>query len=170
MERLEGLVAAVHTPMKADGSINPDQIGPVVGHMLDHRISGLYVLGSTGEGVSMTAEERREVAAEYVSAAAGRLPVIIQVGHNSVAQARNLAAHAQKIGADAISAVPPTYFKPADVDVLVDCLAEITADATISRGGCRVETRFGTIDQQFESQLKRIEEELTGEPAAVLSS
>ena len=39
--------------------------------------------------------------------------------------------------------------------------AEVTADAAISRGGCRVETRFGTIDQQFESQLKRIEEELT---------
>ena len=40
--------------------------------------------------------------------------------------------------------------------------AEVTADAAIGRGGCRVETRFGTIDQQFESQLKRIEEELTG--------
>jgi flagellar assembly protein FliH len=40
--------------------------------------------------------------------------------------------------------------------------AEIVSDATISRGGCRVETRFGTIDQQFESQLKRIEEELAG--------
>jgi flagellar assembly protein FliH len=40
--------------------------------------------------------------------------------------------------------------------------AEITADATLERGSCRVETRFGTIDQQFESQLKRIEEELTG--------
>ena len=40
--------------------------------------------------------------------------------------------------------------------------AEVVADATIERGGCRVETRFGTIDQQFESQLKRIEEELTG--------
>ena len=37
---------------------------------------------------------------------------------------------------------------------------EITADPAISRGGCRVETRFGTIDQQFETQLKRIEEEL----------
>jgi flagellar assembly protein FliH len=50
---------------------------------------------------------------------------------------------------------------------LVDALsalggAEVIADAGISRGGCRVETRFGTIDQQFESQLKRIEEELTG--------
>ena len=39
---------------------------------------------------------------------------------------------------------------------------EVTADATIEQGGCRVETRFGTIDQQFESQLRRIEEELTG--------
>ena len=38
--------------------------------------------------------------------------------------------------------------------------AEVTPDAAISQGGCRVETRFGTIDQQIESQLKRIEEEL----------
>lgn len=55
----------------------------------------------------------------------------------------------------------------AQVPALIDAMsalggAEVTADATISRGGCRVETRFGTIDQQFESQLKRIEEELTG--------
>lgn len=39
--------------------------------------------------------------------------------------------------------------------------AELVADPAITRGGCRVETRFGTIDQQFEVQLKRIEEELT---------
>jgi flagellar assembly protein FliH len=39
--------------------------------------------------------------------------------------------------------------------------AELNADPEITPGGCRVETRFGVIDQQFESQLKRIEEELT---------
>jgi flagellar assembly protein FliH len=55
----------------------------------------------------------------------------------------------------------------AQVRALIDAMsglgdAEVTADATLERGGCRVETRFGTIDQQFESQLKRIEEELTG--------
>jgi flagellar assembly protein FliH len=38
--------------------------------------------------------------------------------------------------------------------------AEVVPDATVTRGGCRVETRFGTIDQQIESQLQRIEEEL----------
>ncbi len=51
------------------------------------------------------------------------------------------------------------------VQTLIDAMssigdAEVTADPAISRGGCRVETRFGTIDQQFEMQLKRIEEEL----------
>jgi flagellar assembly protein FliH len=40
--------------------------------------------------------------------------------------------------------------------------AEVTSDETVSLGGCRVETRFGTIDHQIESQLKRIEEELIG--------
>jgi flagellar assembly protein FliH len=55
----------------------------------------------------------------------------------------------------------------AEVRMLIDAMsalggAEVTADAAISRGGCRVETRFGTIDQQFESQLSRIEEELIG--------
>ena len=43
--------------------------------------------------------------------------------------------------------------------------AEVIADAGVSRGGCRVETRFGTIDQQFEAQLARIEEELSEIPA-----
>lgn len=39
--------------------------------------------------------------------------------------------------------------------------AEVVSDAAVGQGGCRVETRFGTIDQQIESQLQRIEEELT---------
>ena len=55
----------------------------------------------------------------------------------------------------------------AEVRALIDTMsalggAEVTADPAISPGGCRVETRFGTIDQQFESQLSRIEEELIG--------
>jgi flagellar assembly protein FliH len=44
--------------------------------------------------------------------------------------------------------------------------AEIVSDPAISPGGCRVETRFGAIDQQFESQLQRIEEELIDSPCS----
>lgn len=127
--RITGLVAATFTPMRADGSLWLDQVGPVVDRLIDEGISALYVCGSTGEGPSLSVEERHETAAAYVGAAAGRLPVVVQVGHTSLAEARGLAAHAAGIGADAISAVPPWYFRPDSVESLVDCLAEITAAA-----------------------------------------
>jgi len=65
------------------------------------------------------------------------------------------------------------HLNPADRDALgdqVDLLtkelsplgtAELISDPTITPGGCRVETQFGSVDQQFETQLRRIEEELT---------
>ena len=127
--RIRGLVAATFTPMRADGSLWLDQVGPVVDRLVDEGISALYVCGSTGEGPSLTIEERQQTAAAYVRAAAGRLPVVVQVGHTSLAEARRLAAHAAGIGADAISAVPPWYFRPDSAEAVVDCLAEITAAA-----------------------------------------
>jgi len=127
--RLTGLVAATLTPMKSDGSLNLDQVGPVVDWLVDRGISALYVCGSTGEGPLLTSQERRRVAAAFVSAASGRLPVVVQVGHSSLSEARALAAHAQQLGAQAVSAVPPYYFKPETIEVLVDCLAEIAAGA-----------------------------------------
>src|SRR5262245_50584841 len=127
--RLTGLTAAVFTPLRADGSLHLEQVGPIVEQLLRDGVSGIYAVGSTGEGVSLTTEERQEVAAAYVKAAAGRVPVVVQVGHNSLAEARRLAAHAARGGAAAISATPPTYFKPETTDALVDCLAEITAGA-----------------------------------------
>ena len=96
---------------------------------MDHKISALYVCGSTGEGPSLSTEERETTAAAYVSAAAGRIPVLVQVGHASLTEARRLAAHAKQIGAAAISATSPYYFKPDSVEVLVSCMAEITEAA-----------------------------------------
>ena len=54
----------------------------------------------------------------------------MQVGHNSIAEAWLLAAHAQEVGADAISATPPSYFKPPTQAAFVDCMAEIAAAAS----------------------------------------
>lgn len=126
---LRGLVAAVFTPMHDDATLNLGQVEPIVEHLVGNGVAGLYVCGTTGEGPSLTTEEREAVAAAYVSAARGRIPVVIQVGHTSVPEAARLAAHAQAIGAGAISAVAPWYFKPASVEVLIDCLAVITAAA-----------------------------------------
>ncbi|HOH50593.1 MAG TPA: dihydrodipicolinate synthase family protein, partial [Candidatus Hydrogenedentes bacterium] len=94
--------------------------------LLRNGITALYVCGSTGEGPSLTTEERERVAEAFVAAAAGRLPVMVQVGHNSVEDARRLAAHAASIGADAISAVSPSYFIPEGVAALVETLGRVT--------------------------------------------
>jgi N-acetylneuraminate lyase len=127
--RLSGLVAAAFTPMQPDGSLHLSMAKTMVDFLIRTGIKGLYVCGSTGEGPLLTTEERKATAAAYVEAAGGRLPVVVQVGHSSVTEARQLAAHAQQIGADAISAVPPYYFKPNSIDILIDCLAEIAGGA-----------------------------------------
>ncbi|NLV41384.1 MAG: hypothetical protein GXY15_09200 [Candidatus Hydrogenedentes bacterium] len=126
MDRLTGLIAATFTPMHPDGSVNLAPVPMMVEGLLRNGITALYVCGSTGEGPSLTTEERARVAEAFVAAAAGRLPVMVQVGHNSVEDARRLSAHAASIGADAISAVSPSYFIPEGVAALVETLGRIT--------------------------------------------
>ncbi|MCC6144881.1 MAG: dihydrodipicolinate synthase family protein [Candidatus Hydrogenedentes bacterium] len=128
MIRLTGLIAATFTPMDEEGNVNQAPVPAMVDYLLAQGVRGLYVCGSTGEGPSLTTEERESVAEAFVRAAAGRLPVVVQVGHNSVEDARRLAAHAAHIGADAFSAKPPTYFKPDSMAVLVETVGHI-ADA-----------------------------------------
>ena len=127
--RLTGLVAATFTPMHADGSLHLAMVKPIVDHLIRSGVSGLYVCGSTGEGPLLSTEERKATAAAYIEATAGRLPVVVQVGHSSLVEACGLAAHAQETGADVISAVAPYYFKPTSVGCLVDCLGEIAGGA-----------------------------------------
>ena len=122
---ISGLIPAVFTPMKADSSVNLESIAPVTEQLISEGVKGVYICGSTGEGPCLSREERMAVSEAYVKAVAGRVPTMVQVGHQSIVVARELAKHAQSIGADAISAIPPNYFKPRSLDNLVDALAEI---------------------------------------------
>ena len=128
-KRLEGLVAAAYTPMNQDGSLRLSTVPRMVDSFVDNGVSGIYVCGSTGEGPSLTGDERMQVAEAFVAASAGRLPVIVQVGHNSVAESRALAAHASEIGADMVSASPPAYFKPIGLEPLLLSMAEVASGA-----------------------------------------
>ena len=128
-EPLQGLIAATYTPMHDDESLNLDVVAPLTDRLIADGVSGLYVCGSTGEGVSLSTDEREQVAQAYVNAAADRVPVVVQVGHNSLTESRRLARHAQQIGVAAISANAPSYFKVSDVDVLIDCMAKTVSAA-----------------------------------------
>lgn len=128
-QRINGLVAAPFTPMHSNGSINIDGIYEMIPVLIDNGIKGIFVCGSTGEGPSLTTEERKQVAAAFVKAANKQLQVFVHVGHNSLTEAAQLAAHAQEIGADYISATLPTYFKIQTIDLLIESLSAIAAGA-----------------------------------------
>lgn len=126
---ITGLVPAVFTPMRPDGRLNLKQIPPIVEHLITDGASALYVCGGTGEGFSLSLEERMQVTDAYIEAASGRIPIIVQVGHSSLVQAQQLAEHAQHAGANAISAVPPFYYKVDSLDTLLDSLEVILSGA-----------------------------------------
>ncbi|MBN1561385.1 dihydrodipicolinate synthase family protein [candidate division KSB1 bacterium] len=129
MERIKGLVPAVFTPLKANGDIETGKIKPISEFLIDDKVSAFYVCGSTGEGPLLTTRERQQVTESYIEAAAGRIDVIVQVGHNCIKEAVALARHAAGAGAAAISAIPPSYFPLNSLAILLDCMAEIAAAA-----------------------------------------
>jgi N-acetylneuraminate lyase len=129
-EHLTGLIAAPHTPMHADGSLNLDVIERQAQCLNDNDVKAVFVCGSTGEGISLSTSERIEVAERWKAVAGGMLPILVQVGHHSLAEARVLAEHAQrKVGARAIASLAPSYFKPRKVEDLVSFCAEVAAAA-----------------------------------------
>src|SRR3546814_5850885 len=106
--------------MHSNCAIDIDRIPAMVDLLVNNGIKGIFVCGSTGEGPSLTGSERKQLAKAFVEASAKRLKVFVHVGHNSLEEARELAAHAQQIGADFISATPPAYFKITTTEVLAE--------------------------------------------------
>jgi N-acetylneuraminate lyase len=129
MKHLSGLIAAPHTPFRSDGSVALDVI-PLQARLLAHNgVSGAFICGTTGEGPSLTSEERRQIAEAWMAARPAGLAVIVHVGHLCLADARALATHAERIGADAIATVAPSFFKPAGQPELVAWCAQVAAGA-----------------------------------------
>lgn len=127
---LTGLVAATHSPFHADGSLNLAVVEAQAAHLAASGVQFAFICGSTGESHSLTLEERRALAVRWLEVTRGAaLKVIVHVGTNCLTDARALAAQAQQLGAVAVAALAPSYFKPRTVPSLVDCCAEIA-------GGC----------------------------------
>jgi len=124
------LIVPPHTPFNTDGSLNLAAVEKQASLFVENGIDGVFVSGSTGEGQSLSDEESFQMAERWRELANGTdLEVIIQVGHNSLPDAVARAAHAQRIGADAVAASSPCYFKPANVDALIDFMAPVAAAA-----------------------------------------
>ena len=131
----EGLIAATFTPLHADATLNLDVIAPYARHLTANGVRGAFVCGTNGEYPSLTLDERMRVAEAWraaqsaTGAAQPQLRLIVHVAHNCLADAQQLARHAQSIGADAIAAAPPSLFRPQNLDEILIWSAEVAAAA-----------------------------------------
>ncbi|MFL5915574.1 MAG: dihydrodipicolinate synthase family protein [Gaiellaceae bacterium] len=106
---LRGALAAAVTPLRGD-AFDAAAVGPYVDFLADRGLDGLLALGTTGEGVLFSPEERREIAVLFVEAAQGKLQVAVHCGAQTTRETALLAEHAASVGADAVAVIAPPYF------------------------------------------------------------
>ena len=128
-KKLEGIIAAPFTPMDEKGEINPIIISDYAHKLKNDGLSGVFICGTTGEGMLMTLEERKIIAQEWIKFQQDNFKVIVHVGTTSVKQSQELAQHAQQIGAYGTSTMGPLFLKPQTVMPLVDFCAEVSSAA-----------------------------------------
>ncbi|KKB51416.1 N-acetylneuraminate lyase [Parabacteroides sp. HGS0025] len=128
-QRLKGLIAASFTPMDAHGKVNLFAIDKYADLMAESGMTGVFVCGTTGESLSLTTEERKNILEQWIKSANHRFKVIAHVGSNSQFEAMELARHATEAGADAIASMAPCFFKPGSVKELIAFFAPIAKSA-----------------------------------------
>jgi 4-hydroxy-tetrahydrodipicolinate synthase len=96
--------------MKSADQLDVDAVDRIVDHLVQGGVSGLFVLGTTGEGPSLTYQMRYEMVERTCEQVKGRVPVLVGVTDTSLAESIALAEHAAACGASAIVAAAPFYF------------------------------------------------------------
>jgi 4-hydroxy-tetrahydrodipicolinate synthase len=112
MKRFRGTGVAIVTPFKSDLSIDFSAFGRIVNHVIDGGVNYIVVMGTTGESVTLTRDEKKAIINYILEAIDGRIPLVVGIGGNNtqevVSQLRNF--ELEKV--DAILSVAPYYNKP----------------------------------------------------------
>lgn len=126
--RLSGLVAAAHSPFKSNGDLNPDVVEAQARHLSSQNISKVFITGSTGESSSLQLEEKKELFHAWKEAGTRyNLLITAHVGSTCLEDGVELGQLAEQLGFAATSALAPSYYRPATIQDLVNCCAEIAA-------------------------------------------
>lgn len=108
--KYQGIFPAFYACYDRDGKVSGPAVRLLAKYLLDKGVQGLYVGGSSGECIYQSVAERKEVLEHVMDEVGGKLTIIAHVACNNTADSRELAAHAEKLGVDAIAAIPPIYF------------------------------------------------------------
>ena len=111
LTKYQGIFPAFYACYDENGAINPAAIRELTRYYIEAGVDGLYVGGSSGECIYHSKEERKLVLESVMEEARGKIVIIAHIACNNTADSKELAAHAESLGVDAIAAIPPIYFK-----------------------------------------------------------
>ncbi len=110
LKKFQGVFPAFYACYDAQGGISPGGTRALTRHLIDKGVTGVYVGGSSGECIYQSVAERKAILENVMAEAQGKIVVIAHVACNNTSDSRELAAHAEGLGVDAIAAIPPIYF------------------------------------------------------------
>ncbi|MEM0934581.1 MAG: dihydrodipicolinate synthase family protein [Pseudomonadota bacterium] len=128
-DRFRGTYTVMVTAFDAQGRLDLKAQAGFTDWQVRQGIHGLIPLGSTGEFLSLTAEERRAVAKCVIETVAGRVPVLVGAGAESTDDVIANVAMAEALGADGTMIIPPFYSTPTEAE-LIHHYSRIGAAAT----------------------------------------
>jgi len=106
---LSGVVPPLVTPLQGRDELDCEGLDRLIEHLISGGVSGLFILGTTGEGASLSYRLRREVVDRTCRQVRGRLPVLVSITDTAFVESVNLARHAADEGAEALVLAPPYY-------------------------------------------------------------
>ncbi|MBQ3663063.1 MAG: dihydrodipicolinate synthase family protein [Clostridia bacterium] len=110
LKKYQGIFPAFFACYDESGAISPSRVRGFTQYLIDKGVTGLYVGGSSGECIYQSVAERKLLLENVMEVAKGRIVIIAHVACNNTSDSRELAAHAESLGVDAIAAIPPIYF------------------------------------------------------------
>lgn len=110
IEKYQGIIPAFYACYEEDGTVSSKRTRELAAHLMKKGVKGLYVCGSSGECIYQNKEERKRTLEAVMEETQGKITVIAHVACNNTDASRELAAHAQSLGVDAVAAIPPIYF------------------------------------------------------------
>jgi 4-hydroxy-tetrahydrodipicolinate synthase len=112
MKKFKGTGVAIVTPFKNDSSIDFTAFGRVVNHVINGGVNYIVVMGTTGESVTLTKDEKKAIICYILEAIDNRVPLVVGIGGNNTQEIINQVRSLDLSGVDAILSVAPYYNKP----------------------------------------------------------
>jgi len=121
---LKGIIPPMITPLTKNGDLDTDGLERLIEHLIAGGVHGIFLLGTNGEGPSLTYTLRKELISKACKLIDKRVPVLVGVTDTSFAGSIDIATYSKEAGADVVVVAPPYYF-PISQEEMIEYLEKL---------------------------------------------